>query len=429
MGKIILAVTFFILLMSLLANPAPVSIELEDLILIALPFALGLLCLAATRHMLIYKIQYELATAILFYCGYLMLSMLVGLLHGVPLLNILRAIGPYLNFIPLLTISILPPRTINPWIIALILTVIGALQACFQLYLYFSHSMNIANTQDVLRGRITLLNPRATLPLVLAVAILPFSFISKKGLTETQAILIKTTSICLILLGLLGGIVTLTRSIVLSILFGWLLFITLSIYQQLRTKKIPFSQTSRKFIYYALALLILISAVSLVPKIQMLEQGLFDRFYSSSFSRATDYSNGRIYDEWIPALTSWMDSDLLSLFFGIGAGNTFTISSGEERSYIHNMLIYHLVYGGVFGLMASVSLYLIALKTLITRARQTKQTVYLSFAALLGSIFFYGQFFAVHKGLAFNAMLFLILALTLYQPEKYARHPIKQKEE
>ncbi len=418
MNKIILFFTFSILFVSLLANPAPVSIELEDLILIALPFSLSLLCFAVTRQALVYKVQYELLTAILFYCAYLILSMLLGLLHNVPLLNILRAIGPYLNFVPLLAISLLPPRTLSPWALALLLILIGALQACFQLYLYFSHSLAVINTQDVLRGRITLLNPRATLPLVLSVAVLPFAFIARSESSKLRSFLVKNLAISLLVLGLLGGVVTLTRSIVLSIFFGWFLFLMLYIYQELRANKIPFSRTNSKVVFSLLSLLLLFFAVSLVPKIQMLEQGLFDRFYSASFSKSTDYSNGRIYDEWIPALSFWMNSDFLSLFFGIGAGNTFTIASGEERSYIHNMLIYHLVYGGLFGFLASLGLYLIALKTLLTRAAQSKQTIYLAFASLLGSLFFYGQFFAVHKGLAFNAMLFLILAMALYQPEK-----------
>ena len=110
---------------------------------------------------------------------------------------------------------------------------------------------------------------------------------------------------------------------------------------------------------------------------------------------------------------------------GLARGNTFTVATGEERTYIHNLFIYSLVYGGFFGLFACIWLYFTVFKTLIIRALQTKQTIYLGFAALLGSIFFYSQLFAVHKGLAFNAMLFLIITLALMQPNKPQMGDIK----
>jgi hypothetical protein len=155
----------------------------------------------------------------------------------------------------------------------------------------------------------------------------------------------------------------------------------------------------------------------MIPQIDKLEQGLIARFFNHSLSLGTsDYSNGRLFDEWLPALSTWADSGLIGWFFGIGAGNTFNVASGEERTYIHNLSIYSLVYGGFFGLFACLWLYYTIFKTLIVRAFQTHQTIYLSFAALLISIFVYGQFFAVHKGLAFNAMLFMIIGIALIQP-------------
>lgn len=416
-SKIILLGVFFILFVSFLANPAPLSIELEDVFLIVLPLFLCVLCLVSHQSALVYQPQYALFLAILFYCAYLTWSVLVGFLNGVPLLNILRAIGPYINFIPLLALGFLPERLMNPWRIAFIFIFIGLIQACFQLSLYFSHSMDILNSQDVLRGRITIFNPRATLPQVLAVAILPLAFLFKQSSSDLKTPFFKNLSICLMLLGLLGGMVTLTRSIVLSVLFGWMLFLTLYAYYQVKFNRPIFSHFNRKFFFYLLSFLILMFIISLVPKIHLLEQGLFIRFFSSPSNHALDYSDGRVYEEWLPALTTWLDSDGLSLFLGIGAGNTFTVASGEERSYIHNLLIYSLVYGGLLGFLSNLGLYFIAFKTLLRHALQSQQIIYLAFAALLGSLFFYALFFAVHKGLAFNAMLFLILALALYQPK------------
>ena len=92
--------------------------------------------------------------------------------------------------------------------------------------------------------------------------------------------------------------------------------------------------------------------------------------------------------------------------------------SGEERTYIHNLSIYSLVYGGLFGLLACYGLYFTVFSALVKKAYHSENSAYFSFAALLASLFFYGQLFAVHKGLAFNIMLFLIIGLALSPPLK-----------
>lgn len=414
-NKIVLFTIFVIVLTTLLANPAPVSLEIEDLLLIALPGFLLMLTLAVTTHYIVSNVECDLILAILFYCFYLTVSILIGFIHNVPILNVLRAIGPYLDFVPLIAIAMLPTRSINPWLVAVILISVGALQACFQLYLYFTHSVGIVDTQSVLRGRITLINPRATLPIVLAATVLPLAFLASIQVHSSREVAIKSIAAFLVMLGLFGGIVTLTRSILLSILAGWFLFFILYLHQQYRTQNRLFSPSALRF---ALIFICLFCLISFIPKIQMLEQGLLARFYSASFSHASDYSNGRIHEEWIPALSTWSNSGLLGWLFGIGAGHTFIVANGEERAYIHNLLIYSLVYGGLTGLAACILLYATAFKTLIIRASETQQLIYLAMAALLGSLFFYGQLFAVHKGLAFNAMLFLLLAIALIKPEK-----------
>ncbi len=417
MQKLILFITFLMMLIALLANPAPVAIEIEDLLLIFLPCVLGLCCLAVAPAPTFYRVESNLLIAVLLYLSYLLLSLLIGFVHGVSLLIALRSIGPYLNFFPLVLIGFLPSRFLNPWAVGFILVLVGLLQANYQIFLYLTHANSAINTLDVLRNRITLADPRTTLPIILSVAVLPLALISHKTNSSFQRFLLRSMIACLICLGLLGGMVTLTRAIVLSMLWGWALFFLLYLYQQLHLNKLSLSHLISRIFIYTLLWAVVIVLISFVPKIHMLEQGLFARFYHTpSFSTSTDYSNGRIYDEWIPAITTWLNSDIVSLFFGIGAGNTFIVATGEERTYIHNLCIYSLVYGGFFGLFSCLWLYFTVFKTLLVRARQTHQTIYLGFAALLSSLFFYGQLFAVHKGLAFNAMLFLLIALALYQP-------------
>lgn len=401
---------FFMLLISLLANPAPVSIEPADLLLISLPCFLALLALAITKNYRMYQPECDLIVAVLLYLGFLLTSLFIGLIHGVPLLNVLRSIGPYLDFFPLLLLCLLPARLLNPWVIGFILILVGALQASYEIILYLKHSDTIASTVNVLRNRITLIEPRTTLPLALSAAILPMAYFSSNN------ILLKIIAALLMLLGLFASAATLTRSVILSILLGWLVFLFMYCYQQLQQENISFTKLLQRFITYSVLFILGFLVISMIPRVYMIEQGLLARFFHSSASAAKDYSNGRLYDEWIPALRVWMNSDIVSLFFGIGAGQSFVVANGEERTYIHNLSIYSLVYGGFYGLFACLGLYLMVFKTFITRAQQTQQIIYLSFAALLASLFFYGQLFAVHKGLAFNAMLFLLIALALTQP-------------
>ena len=401
-----------------MANPAPVSLEVEDLILILFPCLLGIFCLSVNSRLTLYRTEYHLLFAIILYISYLLISVVMGFLQGVAMLTILRSIGPYLNFTPLLLLCFLPHQFLKPWSIAFVLILVGSLQAAYQLYLYLTPANSMMDTVSILRNRITLVDPRATLPLVLALAILPLSLLSyDKGLFKQSAVIKMLIIGSLIFLGLLGGMVTLTRAIVLSILLGWVVFLMLYAFYQTHLHKISAAHLLRQNFIYILLFLFTMIVISTIPKVHMLEQGILARFYhSSSFSGSADYSNGRIYDEWLPALNVWINSNLVNLFFGIGAGNTFTVANGEERTYIHNLCLYSLVYGGFFGFFTCLWLYFTAFKTLITRALQTHQTIYLGFAALLGSIFFYGQLFAVHKGLAFNVLLFLMLAVALCKP-------------
>ena len=417
MRILIFSIIFCIVLVSFLASPAPLFIEVSDVILIVLPCILAVLSLTATTHYTLHKTEYSLFVAIMFYLSYLLLSILIALLHGVPFLNILRAIGPYLNFFPLLFICLLPNYLLTIGSISFVLIFVGSVQAIYQIYVYAIHSHEVVNTLGVLINRITLVEPRTTLPIVLSITVLPLALLTSKNRTLIKHSLLQFVAVCLILLGIVAGAVTLTRSIILSILFGWLTFIVLYLYQQTLLNRSYFFKVFKKMLLCFILLIGCIIVLSSFEKIQLIEQGLLSRFYQSEIVGDPDYSNGRIYDEWIPALNRWLNSGILGLFFGIGAGSSFTIASGEERTYIHNLCIYNLVYGGLYGLLAYLFLYYTIFKTLLYRAWQTNQTLYIAAAALFSSIFFYGQLFAVHKGLAFNVMLFLMMVIALHQPK------------
>jgi len=410
--QILWMILFLIVLVSLLANPAPASIEFADLILIALPCLLVALSLAIGINYKVYSIERNLLIAIGMYLGYFLLSALVSLLSGVPLLNMLRSIGPYISFFPLIFIGFLPRGIISIRSIGLILMIVGFFQISYLFYLYFTHASNVSSTLGVLQARITFLDQRTTLPLILAIGILPVIFIS------ANKRLLSILMLTLIILGFFAGIITLTRSIILSIIFVWLIFFISKLYQQHCLKILNWQRLLTNTIIYSMCLIIFFGLINLIPRAHLLFTGLLSRFADHAANGGTDYSNGRLYDEWLPALMTWLHSGWLGFFFGIGAGNAFIVTSGEERTYIHNLTVYSLVYGGIYGLFSCLWLYFILFKTLIIRSLQTNDQVYLVFAALLAGLFFYGQFFAVHKGLAFNIMLFLIIAVALMQPRK-----------
>lgn len=416
--KIITIIIFSLMLTTLLANPAPISIELFDLVLIILPCLLVLVSMRLTAYYFIDAIEFPLMISILLYFCYLSLSMLMGLIDNVPILNILRAVGPYINFLPLLIIGFIPARWIDLNAIIIVLIIIGCLQATYQLYLFYISSPAL-NTLSVLRARITLLDPRATLPIVLSASILPLAYLFTVPSTPiVKKIMLISFNLMLVFIGLFGSIATLTRSIVLSIFVGWSAFFILYIQHLIQENKFFFVSLLKKLTFSSAVFFAIFIVISFIPSIYFLEQGLLSRFiHTAASGSSADYSNGRIFEEWLPALYHWTHSGILDIFFGIGAGHSFIIASGEERTYIHNLLIYDLVYGGIFGFLASISLYFFTFKTLLIRAKQSMQIIYLALAALLVSLFFYGQLFAVHKGFAFNAMLFLITAFAMQKPK------------
>jgi hypothetical protein len=399
-----------------IANPAPISIEYEDIILLFLPLLIGLLCYFSTHTLKIYPEQFKIVLPVVIYLSYLLFSTLIGLMRGIPLLMVLRSMGPYINFFPLLFIGFLPKHIVKPWAMSSILIMIGLLQALYLIYLYFSYSNHATSTLGVLSNRITFIDARTTLPMLLALAILPLAFFLEDKSTRRAQKITRLFSIAMIFLALFASMATLTRSIILSIIFGWLSFIWIYLYQQSRVSRSAVKIAAKKLWIYLLCLSTALIIASNIPKIYILEQGLFARFNDSAASKQNDYSNGRLYDEWIPAIKEWATSDSLSLIFGIGAGKSFTVLNGEERTYTHNLLIYSLVYGGLYGLFSCLWLYYAAFRRLISHALQTQNKMYVGFSALLFSLFFYAQFFAVHKGLAFNAMLFLLVALAMQQP-------------
>lgn len=429
MKFLIIFLLFILTLTTLIVHPAPISVDLGEMLLIILPLILAGFSLLITRSFIIFQLESNLVLASAIYLSYLLISFLIGLTSNIPILYALRAVGPYINFFPLILLAFIPNRFLSPKIIAWILFLVGLTQSFYHLYLFMTHSYG-AGALNMLRARITVVDPRTTMPHFYAVAILPLLLLSHKNTT------VKLLGMLLVTFGLFAGAATITRSIIISMVIGWLAYFiiyrnTIIHKQDLLTVT---NQRPHFFkILFANRLVVIILLIiagyflNKIPKINSLIEILIARFdMQSQLTYQQDYSNGRLYEEWIPAIVQWVNSGPLNIFFGIGSGNPFIVLSGEERTYIHNLILYCLLYGGLYGLFACLFLYFTLLKTLIIRAWHSQQAIYVAFAAQLITLFFYGQLFAVHKGLAFNVILFLILLIALRKPSSELTENLSQ---
>jgi len=120
---------------------------------------------------------------------------------------------------------------------------------------------------------------------------------------------------------------------------------------------------------------------------------------------------GRFEDEWLPALSRVREGTLLEKMFGIGAGNAFVTSNGERRTYVHNYLIYLILYQGVFGVLT----FLILVASLGLRSIRgwwrSGDTCSLAALGALAALYSNSMLFAVHKLLSFNLAILTIYLL------------------
>ena len=137
--------------------------------------------------------------------------------------------------------------------------------------------------------------------------------------------------------------------------------------------------------------------------------------------------NGR-NDELLSALSVYLSSSSFEILFGIGPGTEFSVEEGDDRSYIHNSVLYFLVYGGVFGLCIYIFIHYYLIRILLRNSRVEKYPISLSLASLLLALLIYAQFFAVHKTLPYNLMFITILMVTVKKREntKEAKNQIDE---
>lgn len=435
-----------ILLLTLVGIPAPHTITPEVLILVGSIFVLALSCTYSAKiadnptNVLVQS--KPLLLTLFIYLALWLISGIIGFIHGVSLLEGIRSTAPYLAFIPFILICLCNKREVSTKDILYILIFLGVLQSLYHFYLYFSDDVDRSYLVGALYGRITQVDNRVTIPIFLGAAILPLSLMMT---TKNIIVYILYGVICI--LGLLAAVLSFTRAMVFSVFVGWMATIFLTwMYKKIEGVVIIKKLGLRVLgfillILFSLTLLYQFPVFKIATKALMLRTNSSVDIYkqaslflsltltnqekdsimlasskSASPRQQTDtlgrYSTGR-FDEWMPAFEQWQHAKPLNLFFGIGSGMRFNMKYHQHQTYVHNLALNNLIYTGILGLIATLLFWFLLLRTIIMKTILTFDYSYIAFASLLLGLLFYAEFFAVHKLLSFNAILFLLTALAL----------------
>ncbi len=383
-----------LLLLTLVGAPAPTAIGWAELAIVGLAGLIVLVALAGLqgRRLAMSPASPMLLLVLMAYALVLVSGSALGVLHGSEPAAVARAVGPYLIFLPV-GAALLLRRQADPggadWdrAVARAFIVAGVAHAAFLFGLLLFGVGDLASLRAVFLGRTTLLDSRTTLPLFLGAAILPLAWLVEgRGWTRLGAGL-------LCALGWTAALSTQTRAQLVALVGAAFMFAVL--YGRL-------ARLRRAVLVGTAAIIVAGVVLAFVPPWSTLTRALILRVQTAS-------DNSRLDDEWIPAVQTMLDTGPGAAVAGIGAGRTFLTGAGEERTYVHNLGIYVLLYHGFAGVLVTGLLYLLLFACLARRAIAERDARTAAFAALLVGLALYAQFFAVHKLLSYNLMLALLL--------------------
>jgi O-antigen ligase len=436
--KIFIATLIFIeLFLSLLLPPAPLGITPAVTLLALLPLLIAFLC--CKDGVSFDSDNKTLFLILILYILSIIFSGLIAIFSGIKWTEVFRSIMPYLAFIPLCLISFSKYRLSLVKMVFFSLIAVGLFQVFLHIYLYFKFLPHPPTVLDVLVHRITLINPRATVPLIFAATILPMYYFlgSDKGIAK------QIIAALITIIGVIASLITLTRAMLLAEFLGFVIYyIFWCIYQIQHSVNNVYKKISLNTLKMLAILVLSVFTISKLPGISEAFQAFTSRAqvstspavpesslptlvsaattsqpneikYSAFEMKLDAYSDARLINEWIPAVKTWQSSSLINYIFGIGEGKAFITSAGVDRTYIHNVVIYKLVYDGIFGLIVTLCLYIFIFKRLIQNTLVSGDLIYLAYACLLLSLFVYALLFAVHKLFSYNIMLFLIFGVAL----------------
>lgn len=382
---------------TLLAAPAPEALGPWELVLAGgLVLLVILLAAGAWAGMLQLDRREQLLPLLLLPAFGLpvVISAVVGALHGVPGAAILRAALPYVAFLPAILVGLLAGDRARPSLVTTPLVLAGAAQSVYLLWLFLARVPDPSDVGSVWIWRTTLIDPRTTLPLLLAAAAIPLAWPARGWPAR-----IGRTA--LVALPLAAALSTQTRSQVLAVLATMVGGLALLLGSWLRAEGKSWRQlVVRAGVAAAVALLLSAAVLLAVPQTRALLGALVLRTQA-------DADTGRVVDEWLPALNAVAMDGPVGLVAGIGAGESFVTAGGESRTYVHNLPLYGLVYFGAPGLAGILLGYLLLVVGLLRRGWRDGDPRYLALAVMVGGMFLYAQFFAVHKLFSYNLMLAL----------------------
>ncbi len=398
MAWMVAAVNLVLLAATGFGAPAPVAIGPWELVL-----AGGLLCaivllalgIASGRARILAREQHAALLLLPAFGLPVIVSVGVAMLRDIPLDAAARSVLPYAAFLPVALLGLLSGPRSDLRVVTGPLLVAGVGQAGYLIGLFLLRVPDPTDVRSVWIARITLLDPRTTLPLLLAAAILPMAAVA-----AARRRWVRLSWALPVALAVGAALSTQTRSQLVAVLFGAGLFAASNAIWQARRRANWRTGLLRGAVAGLLGLAAATAVLYAIPHTRALVQAIILR-------SQTSVDTGRIADEWVPAVNATLDEGVPGLLGGIGAGQSFITAGGEERTYVHNVLLYGFVYFGLPGLCLMLSGYLILLIGLWRLGDQTGDRRYLALGAMVGGLFIYAQFFAVHKLFSYNLMLML----------------------
>lgn len=373
-------------------------------------FVVGVMCVLV-RPPRRARLDRKLEAMAIVYAVFFLLTGFLGLAVGNQADDVLRSVAPYVGFVVVLAPwwwlgARLTPETLNTQ-----LAIVGAGQAALTFFVFGANTVSLESSA-LLASRVTQFDPRLTMPFTVAAAVIGFvraafapMFSARQGLYLALALF--TSAACF---------ATQTRSQVLSVVLGGLVALLCVVFAGKNARHKISTALRRR-----LVALMIMSAASGVLLLIFTEFGA--ALLDVLLARNTAVGDGRIDYEIIPALNLYLESGLGAWLVGVGAGTPFIDSTFESRTYLHNLVLYALLYGGVVGVFAVLGLWRFLAIRLNAAWREQGDVEWLALLAVMAAMFCYAQFFAVHKILPFNLILWLAITsvLTRLRPERVLR--------
>lgn len=408
MTVLLTALNTIVLFAVLIGRPAPTSLGIVEVLIGACAAA----ALFASVWLFLSRANWPLQPyqriALLCLCLFvlpILISVVVGAVQGVRWEAMFRAVTPYLA---LVGVGFAAPASSERYVrhLVVLLVIVGVLHGLYLLTLFFGVLSLGADATSIRFARITLLDPRTTMPLVLAGVVLPWTFFARVSGWGTRVLMVAAVGIAS-----LGAAATLTRSMILAVLVS-MVSIVFILWVRQAVRHAPLRVAIRKGVaVVSLLMIVAAGTVVVTPPLRSLAGAVLVRAQTAG-------DTGRVDDEWIPAIGMLGGGGVPAALTGIGAGQTFVTAGGEERTYVHNLVIYALLYSGIPGATMWLLGYLILTVELLRRGWREDRPELLGGAVMVVAIFIYGQFFAVHKLLSYNLMLFFAIQMLFAKRER-----------